>query len=604
MLALLTVHATAAGWSIPNPTNSAPPGEAVAAADPRSYPDAPGFQTRAKSVLTSLQNEDLAKWRRGYFSGGDPGKYLPGVAMAKLLLNPDDPEPGKYMNDDRSCQEQYHFAVVNWARFYPIFGERVLTPASRERFAKAMSNANYLSPGGTENHKTMWMTSANVLPAFAGAGTNHKSRDETLAEAKRGLRAYVKGLFQAGAGEWDSSTYLMFTVNGMLNVYDFSPDPECRLLARAALDRLIAGYALKYTDGVFCGPNQRGFYRHPHESISDQTGFVWWGSHAAASAEARDYRYALAPITSAWRPNRVLTHLARREISGLPVEQRNSKANYWYGQGLAPKAGAEHETVYIDRHYTMGSLWDAHGSQHTRFMIVAETPDGGAVFNGGHPRQSDHESRKTGIGFGDGTGRYAQSAQVGPTYVCMARVPDDDECDYAFFAYPTNLTPRTEGDWRVFDIGEARIAVRSLGAAPELSTTPADKKGHALPILKFPGRRCGFLVLVGETNALRKLPDVKLDVSHFADAMRVSYVVPDGRKVELAFNPAPEGDCHGDRAAAVSVDGKPIDLAGWPIYAGPLIEQHDEVLTVNDGKDGFVIDFTGDLPVYHAWTRK
>lgn len=601
----LNSHAAMLAGTIPDPASTTPPGATNApAADPRTYSGEDGFQARATRILQSLRQEDLGKWRRGYFSGGDPGKYLPGAAMARLLLNPGDPEPARYMNDDRSYREQYHFAVVNWSRFYPIFGASVLAPATRERFAKAMNNANYLSPGGTENHKTMWMTSANVLPAFTGTGTNHKTKDETLATAKRQLRDYVKGLYQAGPGEWDSSTYTMFTVNGMLNIYDFSPDPECRLLARAALDLLVSNYALKYTDGIFCGPNQRGFYRQPHESISDQTGFLWWGSHAAATGGARDYRFALAPITSAWRPNGVITHIARRELPGLPAEQRNSKPNYWYGQGIAPKAGVSHETLYVAPHYTMGSLWDAHQSQHCRFMIVAETPDGGVVFNGGHPRQSDHEGRKAGIGFGDGTGRYVQSAQIGPVYACMALVPDDDEADYCFFAYPANLVPRLVDSWNVFDVGGTFIAVRSLGGPSQVGTTPPDKQGHSLPILRFPGRRSGFLVLTGDAARLKDLASLTLDTRNFVDRMAIAFTVPDGRKVDMTFNPAPAGDCHGNRPATVAIDSAPVDLARWPVYGGPLIEQTGSVYSVNDGKDGFMIDFTGELPVYRPWKRR
>jgi hypothetical protein len=31
------------------------------------------------------------------------------------------------------------------------------------------------------------------------------------------------------------------------------------------------------------------------------------------------------------------------------------------------------------------------------------------------------------------------------------------------------------------------------------------------------------------------------------------------------------------------------------------VTQRDGVLTVNDGKEGFVVDFAGKMPVYRAW---
>lgn len=593
-------------WSIPSPVTRPHPGASNApACDPRSYPDESGFTQRAHRVLLSLRGEDLGQWRRGYFSGGDPGKYLPGSAMAKLLLDPNDPEPVRFMNDDRSPLEQYHFAVVNWSRFYPIFGAQVLTSDTQSRFARAMSSANYLTPGGTENHKLMWLTSANVLPVFVGAGTNHKSKEDTLAAAKEGLRRYVKGLYAAGSGEWDSSTYLMFGLNGMLNIYDFSPDPEARLLAAAALDYCAAYYALKYTDGVFCGPNQRGFYRQPHESISDQTGYLWWGSHAAGADVARPYRYALAPITSAWRPNQVLTRIARRELTGLPIEQRQGKPNYWFGLGIAPQACVAHETLYVDRHFTMGSLWDEHASQHCRFMLAVETPAGAVVFNGGHPRQSDHEGKKTGLCFGDGIGRYVQSAQLGATYVCLADIPVDDECDYSFFTFPTNVPPpQTVGPWQVFVAGDTRVAVRALQGDAMMGTTPPDQKGHALPILKFPGRRNGFVVAAGGADLTNRLAGVSVDASELTSNLTVACRVLDGRRLRLRFNPDPAGDCHGSRAAQVEVDGKALDLSAWPIASGPYVTQRLGVLRVSDGVDGYEVDFTGEKPVYRGLERK
>lgn len=75
----------------------------------------------------------------------------------------------------------------------------------------------------------MGYSTALVLPHYLdGDGIlGRMPKDAVLRKMKGWLRSYVKGLYAAGQGEWDSSTYLMFDVNGMLNVYDFSPDPEC-----------------------------------------------------------------------------------------------------------------------------------------------------------------------------------------------------------------------------------------------------------------------------------------------------------------------------------------------------------------------------------------
>lgn len=571
---------------------------------PESYPDNEGFTARKQIILEGLARDELGKWRRGYFAGGDPGKYLPGHAMAKLLLNPEDPDPGRFMNDDRSHKEHYHFAAVNWARFWPLFGEQILTEKTQKRFTRRQKNYDYLYHGGTENHKTMWWSSANVLPLFTDAGMNGLSKEETLSEAKEILREYVKGLYQVGQGEWDSGTYLAFKVNGLLNIFDFSEDEECRLFAQAGLDYMVAAYALKYTDGLFAGPNQRGYGHASYRSISDQTGYLWWGgTKTITSANTRDFRYTLHPITSTWKPGRVLHNLATKQITGLPVEQRNSKANYWHGRGLTPIAGDSHESLYLHPRFTLGSLWNAYESQATRFQLVVNSSEGAVAFTGGHPRQSDHNEVKTGIGYHDGTGRYVQSAQSGPVYLSMAKAPEDETEAYSFFSIPERFResgPRTIGTWKVFDVEGIQVCIRPLVGELLLSETAPDKKGVTTPILKSPGRSSGFLVWVldQKEDLESSLASVKVIASTFDTDGRVHVEVPEVTTISATFDPDPHGDNHGRRSAKVHVDGAPVDLASWEIYSGPILKQTPGVLTVNDGSESFTIDFTGDLPVY------
>ncbi|MFP4053188.1 MAG: hypothetical protein ACLFV7_04915 [Phycisphaerae bacterium] len=365
LVALLFTSSLCAGVKFPTPDKADhPEADKAPASSPTTYPDEKGFRARSQKVIEALSDEDLGKWRRGWFSrGGDPAKYLIGAAMARLLADPSDEQARKYMNDDRTYKEHYHFGTVNWARFNPLFAQSVLTGDTREKFTEAgFRYGSYSSPRGTENHKVMWWTSANVLPYYTGKGLSRRSVEATLKHAKKQLREYVKGLYHAGQGEWDSSTYLMFDVNGMLNIYDFSKDPESRLLAKAALDWYTTGYALKYTDGVFCAPNQRGYAPAPIKKIADQTGYLWWDTHKNISPDdLENARYTLHAITSSYRPNKVITRIARKQLPALPAEFRNTKPNYWHGLSQKPTPGVMKESVYLSEHYTMGSLWNGSG---------------------------------------------------------------------------------------------------------------------------------------------------------------------------------------------------------------------------------------------------
>lgn len=572
--------------------------------DPATYPDDKGFEERREILVEGLATGSLQKWRQGYFSGGDPGKFLPGHAMAKLLLDPKDAEAFKYMNDDRSYREHYHFAALNWARFYPLFGETVLTEETRRKFIAEQKKSNYTQKGGTENHRTMWWSSAGVLPHYTGVGTNHVSKGETLRKSKALLHGYVKNLYMVGQGEWDSSTYHTYTVNGLLNLYDFSKDPEVKLLAQAGLDILIAAYALKYTDGVFTGPNQRGYASVPYRADTDQTGYLWWGGNQDLTpTDTRNFRSTVGPITSTWRPGRVLHNLAKKNLPELPVEQRNSKANYWHGWSPKPEAGNSHETVYLAPKFTMGSLWDAHASQHTRFQIAVSSSEGAVTFTGGHPRKSDHLSKRIGVGYADGTGRYVQSAQSGPVYLCMVKAPDNEPEEYAYFTIPETFAKKginTIGDWKVFDVEGVQVAVRPFFGEMTKGETKPDKKGNVQPILKAHGHQTGFLVWVLEDDSrlASKLSSVRLDASDYVEDGFVSVNIPGVTQMEATFVPGPGGYHHGTTPAQVKIDGEEIELSDWDIYSGPFVTQTPGVLTVSDGKEAFRIDFTGDLPVY------
>ncbi len=608
-----TAETKAEPFTYPAPDKMEHPGAKEApASSPLTYPDEAGHDKRAEVVLKALADGGLDKWRRGYFSGGDPGKYLTGHAMAKLLINPNDPEPVKYMNDNRSYKEHYHFAAVNWARFYPIFGDRVLTQDTKEKLDEAAFRYGaYLLGGGTENHKTMWWTTANVLPYYTETGRlNRKSKEQALKDAKQYLHTYVKKLYTAGAGEWDSSTYTQFTINGLLNIYDFSEDEESRLLAKAGLDLLMSSYATKYNDGIFNGPNQRGHYDQSHASITDQSGYIWFGSDMKVTHDdARDWRYTLHAITTAYRPNQVIYNIATRNIEGLPVTQYNRKANYWHGHHAEARMST-HETVHIAKDFTMGSLWDGHSSQHTRFQVTVATDDGAMSFTAGHPRKSDHTGKKIGIGFRDGAGRYVQSAQIGSTYIMLAKAPNDepDDSQFVYFKYPKGAHAEKVADgWYVFspDGVKDALLVRAIGGEVEIGKDVPGKGDKPEPnneMMVVKGQNVGLIVEAiqiksdAENEALLK--KLKLDASGWPGKNTVSYVNKDGKNISVTFNPDPDGDRHGDRMAKVKVDGKAFNPGWEKPWGGPLMTLEDHVLTVTDGKDGFVVDFTGDLPVY------
>ncbi len=581
------------------------------AALPTSYPDAEGFASRAQFIFETVARNDLGQWRRGYFSGGDPGKYLPGAAMGKLALNPEDAESRQFLNDDRSYREHYHFAAIQWPRLLGLFRDALTEDTVNKLRAEARKYGAYLNPGGTENHKTMWLTTANLLPHQLDTGLSNKSKEESIATAKSQLRRYVKGLFSVGMGEWDSSTYLMFDINGFLNLYDFSPDHEVRLIARAALDWYVTTYVLKHRSGVFTAPNQRGFASAPYDSITDQTGFLWFSDHSSIENPPR-FLYALHAATSSYRPNAVLFNLAtQNELPLVPFEQLNTKPNYWYGQNITPAINQYAERVYVSQHYTMGMLLNGFGGQITRFQIVT---DDGHILTAGHPRRSDHTTKKLDeFGYEDGLGRYEQSTAVESTAIIVNDLPPDEPIRYSFITIPAGATTATIENDILMSLGKVSVIVRPIESTLEIGTTDLTPKQLAenareldrgkpakhtpRPIIRVMAvegsNRPGFILEVADDKPeafLHRLDSTEL-ASNMAQAGSLRYRAATGRVIDFELGP--------DNKPILRVDDSPVDPFAWDwVYAGPYINQRDGILNVTDGRTGFSIDFSGDLPVY------
>ena len=606
-----------AQWEIPSAeTGDHPTANDAPASDARTYPFSVGFADRQSDLIQGLASYNIWAYRAGYYAeGNDPAKRVPAHAGARLILDPQDQDALEIMNDDRSPNEHYHFAAVNWARFLPIFRD-ALTDATFQEFSNNAANYGaYTSPGGTENHKVMSFTSGLVLADYiAGDRIGKMNKDDAKAKLKNTLRSYVKGLYRAGQGEWDSSTYLVFDLNGMLNIYDFATDPECRLMAKAALDWLTAGYALKYTDGVFCSPHKRGYADEPVDTKTDETGWLWWGTESGWQPEDMSYHYVtFQALLSSYRPPGVISRIATGQLPAF--EARNSKPNYWFGQGISPVANEFQESVYKTPHYTMGTLWNGYFTDISRFQLVAEGPNGGLIFTGGSPMKWHHWDSKWQVEYrNDGIGKYDQSCQVGAAHITMTVIPPEtelhEEHQYAFFDLPTDTSfvedPKKNGNWFVIQADSAFIGLFPL--CKDSSQIEYRKfyqprmRAYTERRLYFNGERTGFILQTADMESYASINEFacalneqcQVDTSGYQDDLQLSFTSLAGDVIDMQYHLRNE-------YAAVAVNGESTDLNDWPLYDSPYITCQNSVLTVNDGETGFEVDFSGDLPVYQPW---
>ncbi|MBD3377910.1 hypothetical protein GF406_22970 [candidate division KSB1 bacterium] len=343
--------------------------------------------------------------------GGDPLKYDLPPATAALLLNPSDSKARAFLSIPGNLRQQYHFACKNWARFYPllheIMGEEwnkefqkwvgVYTesrrPSDGARELLPLSNAHNLvgeqgellggnpKDGGTENHKTMWRTSALVYSQLFP--DTEKISGYTASAAKslvvNMLREYLEQLLLTGNGEYDSQVYYPHTIEAFMNLYDFSTDAEIKQLAKFALDYYFSTYGLKVVNGAIAGAQKRG-YLTGHDP--GEMEIMLWGYFNDTS---RDMSKAVASIqqaTTTYRPNKIIWDIVRKDIP-LPFEAKMSRPFYHmdYAHAFA-------ETFYASRSYAMGNIQMTivdNPNQQMVWSVVARSDGGPLCFSGGHP---------------------------------------------------------------------------------------------------------------------------------------------------------------------------------------------------------------------------
>jgi hypothetical protein len=232
-------------------------------------------------------------------------------------------------------------------------------------------------------------------------------------------------------------------------------------------------------------------------------------------------------------------------------------------------------------------------------------------FTGGHPTEWKYE---------DGNGKYDQSAQCGGTYLSLCAIPEDEPLAYSFFSAPDEATaPVRKGAWWVMQAGGAYLGIHPLSAESALGESdlgPREKEANAkakeqgkeprhrpFPILRFAGRLTGFVLETSDSDNFPSLEafaealqgKVRVELDAWAASRQVTVKNLAGRSIVARRGKAGR--------AEVQIDGRPMTFESWPVYDGPYLRQKDSVLSVNDGAEGFVVDFSGALPVYKPWEK-
>lgn len=183
---------------------------------------------------------------------------------------------------------------------------------------------------------------------------------------------WVRGTFSAGRVEWDSSVYFGYSLQPVLVLFDHAPTAKSKEQARAVADWMFITSSLHYLDGALIGPDVRaksGCHKPLYGSFLHYA-YVFLGLDISQLGHPEAEYLESAPMqsmgfiaTTTYRPPQVALDIARRKFE-TPVEMHNAKPFYFldehdYRDWRADQPGSrrfEFETLYLHKHYTLGSL--------------------------------------------------------------------------------------------------------------------------------------------------------------------------------------------------------------------------------------------------------
>ncbi len=605
--------------------------------------------------------------------GGDPLKYDLPPATAALLLNANEEKAKWFLSIPGNQRQQYHFAAKNWARFYGLLSP-VLSKEWKDGFYAAiaaysekrrpsdgprenlpMSVAHNLVgepghllggnklDGGTENHKTMWRTSALVyaqlLPADSKISGYSLKEAEQLTSGM--LYDFLQRISYVGNGEYDSQMYYPHSIEAYLNLFDFSKNPLYKTIAHATLDFYLATYGLKVIDGTIAGAQKRGFLAT--EKPNEMETMLWtWGIKNSRSIPDSAKLSTIQQITSGYRPNKVLYNILNKNIP-LPFEAKMNRPSYH-----ADKSAQFKETFYCSQSYGMGSVAMNsidNPTQQTIWSLVAKGTSGPLCFGAaqpmflnpaGHSPYTQTLQKKSAIVIM--SGQTDTQPVLRPTEeekirqdkakdkLKLLASPEKGNANTAafftkapttaatWFFIPKDITSMEETTQGIFiqanntllfikplttDYYWLKFAESELDSLPEVAKLKVLKQYH---ILVSSGNLSGFVAEAAELKDYGTVAQFKaavqrntrIDLAKFQKNKQVTYRSLEGNLLQMKYEP-------GRLRCSGKIDGKKVDYNTWAngsVYESPYVNIGNGLMQFSDGIDGYSIDLRGTEPVF------
>lgn len=605
-----------------------------------------------KRLVIEAGAEAATNWR------ARSGKHTFDVALCRLMLDPSDEVSWGYVPIGMKFREQGDtFGRAQLSRIVRQFADHIPDDLREPLREEIVTYPGYLG-GGTENHVAMRRTAGALMGEFYPEELFHHELTGTqlVDECLSYMRDYGHAIYDTSMVEYLSPIYHAVNSFAWLNVVELANSPEVRITAQAVLDWMLLDYAINSAHGVIMPPFQRekgylhGTYQRSYARAPSQwAGWLYWGAGNTPEDEAgyRQEKYlttrpggtwARMHAVSEWTPHRVVRNIGAKRVA-LPYMLWQSRGNWdcireshrneyaWRHQdGGEANPRYQMRSAYFARDYALGcgyyheGLTDPILRNHVPFGIAWRTEDDENLLRFVHPYwYTAREDEETGqpLGRDDwlGVSPFMRMAHWENAALVLCDIPEQDpfvddipdtgsdrffsqrtsECiqELHFYA-PQTVDERTEEGGVIFlREGDVYLAIRPL-------TTEAyweDARWEGWQRLVIPGAVTGAAVEVGdaeEFGSFESFREKVLATDARVEGASASFRTTRGHELNVAF-------ADGTWLPDATINGTALDFGRWPTCESPYLTVRDRVLDANDGREGFTIDFTGELPVYEYY---
>ncbi|MCC5931006.1 MAG: hypothetical protein JJU28_17300 [Cyclobacteriaceae bacterium] len=597
--------------------------------------------------------------------GGDALKKDLIPVAATMMLYPGHQRARDFLYIPGHLQQQYHFAAKNWARIYPAlihimdsvwhrdFQLAVATyeesqrPSDGYREYPPMSVPHNLvgevgqllggnpKDGGTENHKTMWRSTALIYSQYLPdtALISGYPAPEVRQLVFKMLQDYVYKMLHTGNGEYDSQIYYPHSIEAFLNLYDYSVYEEIKELAKIAIDYYLATYGIKTYDGAIAGAQKRGpaWINGTGEMRSMLYG--WFGSSHAEKDTSSLY-LPLHQVVSEYRPNPLIWRLVHKELP-TPFEMKIARPFYHMD-----RPNAFQEYFYASQNFGIGSIYQNridNPNQQVLWSAVCTSEDGPLTFAGGQPfyRTPGGHSPYTqtlqykqavivAAGQTAGTGNLEdpefQMRQKSGAGLLQSLEPREDFYNKAQFQEAVWLfIPKKIKNIEVvqhrliIDAGNSFVVVTPSTTDTRLinesDISSEDRKKLNLDtyyIWMVQGKNPAYAMEIFEKDEFSDLDDIKvkykgsvLNVKHGDEESLITFVTHNKDRLEMKYR-------HLGLRADGKINGSKINFKNWAggaAYESPYLSIKNGRMHLSDGRRNYKLDYTKQRASYSTTNR-